>query len=99
MNRHITAITVMFCAATFTSWCAPKLTWLESVHDFGAFSEDLGIVTCDIPFVNSGDEPLLITAARVTCGCTVADYPTDPIAPGDTATVTVKYNAIGRPGR
>lgn len=97
MNRYAAIITAVACAAQ--AWCAPKLTWLESVHDFGAFSEDLGIVTCDIPFVNTGDEPLIITAARVTCGCTVADYPKEPVAPGDTASVSVKYNAVGRPGR
>ena len=99
MNKPTAIIAAMICAGSLSAWCAPKLTWLESIHDFGAFSEDLGIVTCNIPFVNSGNEPLVITAARVTCGCTVADYPTDPIAPGDTASISVKYNAVGRPGR
>ncbi len=99
MNRFMTSVAAMVVAGLTGAWCAPKLTWLESVHDFGAFSEDLGIVTCSIPFVNTGNEPLVITAARVTCGCTVADYPKDPVAPGDTASVSVKYNAVGRPGR
>lgn len=38
-----------------TALAGPAITWLSSVHDFGAFDEDDGIVSCEIPYVNSGD--------------------------------------------
>lgn len=94
---RLTTISVLLCA--LSAGAAPQLKWLEEVHDFGAFSEDLGTVSCRIPFVNSGDTPLVINAARATCGCTTPAYTKDPVLPGDTAFVTVSYNAIGRPGR
>lgn len=94
---RLTTIAALLCA--LSAGAAPQLKWLEEAHDFGAFSEDLGTVSCRIPFVNSGDTPLVITAARATCGCTTPDYTKEPVMPGDTAYVTVRYNAIGRPGR
>lgn len=78
---------------------APEATWLTKSHDFGAFDEDMGKVSCDFKVVNTGDEPLMILAARATCGCTVPAYTRDPIAPGDTATITVTYDPAGRPGK
>ncbi|MDE6489711.1 MAG: DUF1573 domain-containing protein [Muribaculaceae bacterium] len=97
MTRITTIAASLLCVIAASA--TPRLTWLEDAHDFGAFNEDLGTVSCRIPFVNTGNSPLVITAARATCGCTTPTYPKDPIAPGDTAFVTVRYNAIGRPGR
>ncbi|MCM1520983.1 MAG: DUF1573 domain-containing protein [Lachnoclostridium sp.] len=74
-------------------------TWLETTHDFGAFDEDLGIVTCQFRLVNTGDEPLAIINARANCGCTRPEYSTKPIAPGDTAIVSVGFDPKGRPGK
>jgi hypothetical protein len=76
-----------------------SVEWLSKSHDFGVFSEDLGQVSTDFRMVNTGDAPLRIINARVTCGCTTPEYPTGDVAPGDTAVVTVAYNANGRPGR
>ena len=73
---------------------APEATWLTKSHDFGAFDEDMGKVSCDFKVVNTGDEPLMILAARATCGCTVPAYTRDPIAPGDTATITVDRKSV-----
>ena len=46
-------------------------------------------------FTNTGTEPLLITNARGSCGCTVPQYPTEPIAPGATSEIKVVY----KPGK
>lgn len=78
---------------------AEGLCWLQTSHDFGAFSEDLVEVETNFRFVNDTAEPVMITQVASSCGCTVPSYDADAVAPGDTATIKVKYNAIGRPGR
>ncbi len=96
--RNILVIAIMALTAT-SLVAAPKIKWIKKTHDFGAFKEEIGEVSCEMQFVNVGDEPVVITQARVTCGCTTPQYPKSGIAPGDTATVTVTYSALGRPGR
>ncbi len=43
-------------------------------------------------FTNEGTEPLIIKSARGSCGCTVPTYPTEPIAPGESAEIKVRYD-------
>ena len=52
--------------------------------------EDSGIRSFE--FTNTGDEPLIIKNVQSTCGCTVPSKPTEPIAPGKTGKIDVKYN-------
>lgn len=73
--------------------------WLSTTHDFGAFDEDMGPVSCEFTFVNEGSEPISITAARASCGCTSPKYSRESVAPGDSGTIVVTYNPAGRPGR
>ena len=74
------------------------LSWLETEHDFGVIRESDGKVTCRMRLVNTGDSALVITQVRTSCGCTASDFPRQPVAPGDTAAVTVTYNPDNRPG-
>lgn len=76
----------------------PGLRWLETVHDFGAFHEDVGLVKCSFKAVNETGQPVSVLKARANCGCTRPTYNKEPIAPGDTLTVSVAYDASGRPG-
>jgi hypothetical protein len=43
-------------------------------------------------FKNLGKEPIVINRVRSTCGCTVPSWPREPVAPGDSASITVEYN-------
>jgi hypothetical protein len=49
-------------------------------------------------FKNTGTEPLIITHAKGSCGCTVPTYPKEPIAPGEAGEIKVRYdtNRLGR---
>lgn len=86
--------------AAFAALCAPaQARWLGETHDYGAFTEDGGSVECEFRFVNEGDAPLAIVAARASCGCTTPAFTKTPVAPGDTGRVEVRYNPVGRPGR
>lgn len=96
--RH--ALTILLIALTALITAAqPQVTWLERQHDFGVFKEENGKVTCKIQLVNTGNEPLIIVKAQAGCGCTVINYPEEPIQPGDTAAVGITYNPSGRPGQ
>ena len=76
----------------------PVITFTEQSHNFGTVAENGGKVTHDFVFTNTGDANLVITDARADCGCTVPEYPKNPIAPGKTGKIRVTYNPLGRPG-
>ena len=70
----------------------PAFAWTETTFDFGKIAHNTP-VTHEFRFVNKGSEPLLITSVQASCGCTVAKYTQDPIAPGAEGFVTATYNA------
>lgn len=45
---------------------------------------------------NTGEKNLLIARAYGSCGCTVPEYPKDPVKPGDVATIHVTFNSAGK---
>jgi hypothetical protein len=59
-------------------------------HDFGKIKQQ-STNKYAFKFTNTGDEPLIITNAVGSCGCTVPNYPKEPIAPGKSATIDVEY--------
>ena len=97
-HRLLLYAAVMHTVAIAAS-AGAQVEWLETKHNFGAFSEDEGVVECVFRYVNTGDTTLQIKAARTSCGCTLPHYSREPLAPGDTASVTVSYDPTGRPGR
>ena len=64
----------------------------DNTIDYGTVTKekDSGIRTFE--FKNTGDAPLIITNVQSTCGCTVPTKPTEPILPGMTGKIDVKYN-------
>ncbi len=49
-------------------------------------------------FTNEGNADLLITSARASCGCTKPTFPTQPFAPGESGSIDVTYNSVGKQG-
>lgn len=69
----------------------------EMAHDFGTIQE--GTVAEHVfKFTNNGEVPLIISNAQGSCGCTVPQYPKEPIAPGATGEILVSFNSQGRTG-
>ena len=95
MKHALTILSIMLCALTAQA----QVEWLETEHNFGAFHEADGKAACTFRFVNHGNEAVAIIGARANCGCTSPQYPLDPVAPGDTAAISVAYDPAGRPGR
>jgi hypothetical protein len=80
--------------ASSTSLADIKMDKLE--HDYGNIKQgDNG--ECEFKFVNSGKEPLVITNCQGSCGCTVPQCPKEPILPGKSGVIKVKYDT-NRPG-
>ena len=72
-----------------------SITFKEYAHDFGTIDE--GDVEIHIfEFTNKGDEPLILDKCKGSCGCTVPQCPKEPIAPGATGTIEVKFNSKGK---
>ena len=70
----------------------PVITFEETTHNFKTI-EYKGDGSCEFTFENTGEEPLLLTKVRSSCGCTVPKtWPKKPIKPGETGSITVKYN-------
>ena len=63
----------------------------KEVHDYGTIKQH-GDGACEFVFVNKGTEPLIISNARGSCGCTVPSWPKEPIKPGESASIKVKYD-------
>ena len=70
---------------------APEITFENDVHDYGTVKQgaDGG---CEFRFTNTGKEPLIITNAVGSCGCTVPTWPKEPILKGQTAVIKVHYD-------
>ena len=76
---------------------AGKFKFTEETHDYGEVPEG-PFAECDFVFTNTGNNPISITEAHGSCGCTVPEWPHDPILPGANAKIHVKYNTSGRVG-
>ena len=75
----------------------PSFSFDKENHDFGTIEEGT-IAKYDFEFTNTGEAPLIISNASGSCGCTVPQWPREPIAPGETGIIHVEFNSNGRPG-
>ncbi len=73
-----------------------KIEFSKETHDYGNIKYD-GEPYCSFEFKNTGDQPLIISNAKGSCGCTVPEWPKEPIAPGAKGSIRVKYDTK-RPG-
>ena len=66
-------------------------------YNFGTINQG-DVVNYNFNFTNNGKEPLVIAEAHGSCGCTVPDYPKQPIKKGEKAVVKVTFNSTGKSG-
>jgi hypothetical protein len=77
---------------------AASISFDKKEYDFGTVNEG-DIVETSYLVTNSGKTDLVITNAQASCGCTVPVWPKNPIKPGATGEVKVKFNTSGKPNR
>lgn len=73
-----------------------KISFSETVYDFGQISLKKGKVSHEFTFTNEGEKNLVITDARADCGCTRPEYSDAPVAPGKSGTVKVTFGPAAK---
>jgi hypothetical protein len=107
MKKLLSVFVFVFAVAAIgTAQSAPAATTKTAsgpVIKFDKYTIDYGTVDYNadpfrtFKFTNVGNEALVIKSARSSCGCTVPEWPKEPIPPGGTGELKVRY-ATDRPG-
>jgi len=69
----------------------PKISFNEQEHNYGTIKKG-GDGNCEFLFTNEGNEPLILSNVKASCGCTVPTWTKEPIMPGKTGSIKVRYN-------
>jgi hypothetical protein len=85
----------VFCFCLFIvcqiSLAQPQLKFKDLKKNFGLVKKG-EIVTIEFDFTNAGNQPVIISEAKAECSCTTVDFPKQPIAPGQSAKIIVKFD-------
>lgn len=76
---------------SFTAYTQAKIEFKTETIDYGQIEKGSDGVRI-FEFTNIGDADLIIKDVKSSCGCTVPEKPKDPVAPGKTGVIKVKYD-------
>jgi len=82
----------IFSSSVFGQGAKIEFKDADNTIDYGKVEKNSDDGVRSFEFTNTGDAPLIITNAQSTCGCTVPSYPKEPIMPGKSGKIEVKYN-------
>lgn len=74
-----------------------KISFEREIHDFGKITQGERVETA-FAFTNTGEADLIISSAKGSCGCTVPEWPKEPIPPGGKGEIKVQFNSEGKSG-
>ena len=74
-----------------------ELTFAETQYNFGEIIQGQ-IVETDFNFTNTGKNDLVIYDAKGSCGCTVPEWPKEPVKPGESNKIHVKFDSTNKEG-
>jgi hypothetical protein len=106
MKKIILAMAVVFTAASISfaqtktaasNTAVPVMKFEKDEHNFGTIRQG-DKVTYEFVFENTGNEPLIISQAQGSCGCTVPEYPKNPMKKGEKGTIKVTFDSTGKMG-
>ena len=75
----------------------PVIEIEESVYDFGTISQGEKVKHTYF-FKNKGKSPLIIHSAQGSCGCTIPEWPKEPVQPGEEGKIEVSFNSEYKSG-
>lgn len=74
------------------------IEWIDPAKELGTINEGQKL-QISFRLKNTGTSPLVLQSVVPGCGCTLADYPKEPIAPGKEADITASFDSKGREGQ
>ena len=102
MKKVFFLFVLMLSASTFFAQPTEKnnsslISFEQTTIDYGTIKKGSEPLR-KFSFKNGGNEPLLITNAKGSCGCTVPTYPKEAILPGQSSAIEVRYdtNRLGK---
>ena len=101
---RISGLIAIICLLAFpfavSAQNAPVMSFESTTVDYGEIERGAERLRT-VSFTNTGDSPLVIKNARGSCGCTVPDWPKDPIMPGESSELSISYdtNRLGNINR
>ncbi len=96
INKKLILIFV-FIAFSKMSHAQGELDFKKLIHDFGNIEEGKE-AKFEFVYQNSGNAPVIVSAAQPSCGCTIGEFTKEPVLPGKAGKVTAIYNTVNRPG-
>ena len=94
MKKLLLALAILFTGSVVSAQetaAGPNMEVDKEFHDYGTIKQNAN-GACEFKITNTGTEPLIISNAKGSCGCTVPEWPKQPIMPGKSAVMTVKYD-------
>ena len=91
MKKILVALSTALVLA-LGAYAQPEIEFEKEVHNFGKMKQH-GDASTEFKFTNNGTEPLIISNAKGSCGCTVPEWPREPIQPGESSAIKVKYDS------
>lgn len=91
MKKIILFVSVLVSAVSFAQ-AKIEFKAKDNTIDYGIVTKEQDSGVRVFEFTNTGNQPLIITNVQSTCGCTVPTKPTQPIMPGKSDKIEVKYN-------
>jgi hypothetical protein len=76
----------------------PEIALEKESFDFGEINQDESI-SIEFKLKNIGNAPLIIRSVKGSCGCTVPEWPREPIKPGNEASIKVTFDSKGKTGK
>ncbi|MBL7110985.1 MAG: DUF1573 domain-containing protein [Bacteroidales bacterium] len=68
-----------------------RIEFEKTNHDYGEL--DFGSEgICEFKYTNTGKEPLVLTNVKSSCGCTIPEWPKEPLRKDESASIKVRYD-------
>ncbi|CAI8357435.1 MAG: Uncharacterised protein [uncultured Bacteroidota bacterium] len=95
-TKYLNLILILFSVFLYAQQTFPQIEFDSTTIDYGTIENESNGERV-FSFTNTGNADLIITNVKSSCGCTIPKKPEDPIAPGESSEIVVRYdtNRVG----
>ncbi|MDK2770906.1 MAG: DUF1573 domain-containing protein [Flavobacterium sp.] len=90
--KNLLNLLILFVGLALSAQEGAKIEFKTETINYGDVVKGKDDGVREFVFTNTGDAPLIIKDVKSSCGCTVPTKPTEPIMPGKSDKIVVKYN-------